>query len=137
MDTLEVVAVMIEVGRGRFVIAQRPKEKAFGNLWEFPGGKLERGETREQCAYREIEGKKEEFPGVEIRFIRYIGRSEYIDDRKNLKIILYGVHAAHVSGEFIPKEHERVAIVSPDEFKNYDFAPADMYFVEMLQKRAA
>lgn len=130
MKTLEVIAVIIEGDRGRYFIAQRLKEKALGDLWEFPGGRLEPGETHEQCAYREIE--VEEFPGVEIRITKYLGESVYLDQLNNTKIRLFGYHAVHISGEFRPTEHQRVAFVHPHEFSNYRFAPADNFFIRKL-----
>jgi len=130
MKTLEAVAVVIEVGEGKY-IAQRPREKDFGNLWEFPGGTLEEGETREQCAYRKIE---EKFPDINISTLRPLGENVYYDDANDRRVKLFGYHATHISGEFEPTEHQDVAIVSPHEFNDSEFAPADGPFFRELRE---
>ena len=137
MKTLEVLAVLIEVGRGKYIIAQRPIGKSFGGLCEFPGGQIKKGETHEQCAYREIENEEFFWGKLRIRLTDcYLGKNTYIDEINNLRIKLHCYHAAYISGEFISTEHRDVRIVSPDEFCNYDFAPADMFFVRRLQARS-
>lgn len=54
MKTLEVTAAIIRQN-GKILICQRPAEKNCGLLWEFPGGKIEAGETGEQCIVRECQ----------------------------------------------------------------------------------
>jgi|TARA_Y100000031_G_C8064207_1_gene312044 8-oxo-dGTP diphosphatase len=77
-------------------------------------------ETPEECLIREI---KEEF-GVVIEVGEYVGES--IFDYGEVEIRLLGYYATHVSGEFIPKDHDRIELVFPKEFGRYDFAEADI-----------
>jgi 8-oxo-dGTP diphosphatase len=52
---LRVVAAILHDGRGRVLVNQRPAHKAWGGYWEFPGGKLQPGESEAECVVRELE----------------------------------------------------------------------------------
>ena len=75
MDIIDVAAAIIKNKEGKILIAQRNLKKSQGGLWEFPGGKIESGETKEEAIIREIkvdssfDEKIYEYPDKTIRLI--------------------------------------------------------------------
>lgn len=129
MKTIKVGAAIIERD-GKYLIAKRPEEKSFGGMWEFPGGKIEDGESDEGCLYREI---KEEFPELIIFISEFFEKGEHEDENLGIRIELFGYLAMHLFGNAIPVEHSSVKWVSPAEIENHNFAPADIPLVEKLK----
>ncbi len=121
---LEVVAALIWQGE-KFMICQRPAHKARGLLWEFVGGKVEAGETREQALTRECREELGVLLSVGDLFMDVT--HEYPD----LVVHLSLFHATIAKGEVQKLEHNDIQWITPEEIPNYDFCPAD---VEILQK---
>lgn len=121
---IRVTAAIIEQA-GKFLIARR-KAGPLAHLWEFPGGKIEEGESPEQCLKREI---FEEF-GVEISVERYLTTSQYT--YPHISIELMGFLALYQQGEFKLTDHDAILWVTPEEMREYDFAPADIPLCEYL-----
>jgi len=121
----QVTAAVIEKD-GKILIAQRRKGRALGGKWEFPGGKIEPGETAEACLKREL---KEEF-GIESEVGKFIIVSKFRYCLVPIELLAYRVK--HLFGEFKVNEHEEIRWVSPSELKLYDFMPADEAIVELL-----
>lgn len=121
----QVTAAFLEKD-GKILIARRKTGDTLAGKWEFPGGKLEAGETPEQCLEREL---MEEF-GVKTRIGAFICSSKF--EYKHLPIELLVYHAYHVAGEFKLHDHDRLAWVTLPELKNYDFSSADIPVVEHL-----
>ena len=94
---MEVTAAVIWRG-DKFLICQRPREKYCGLLWEFPGGKLEPGETLEECVVREVQ----EEVGLTITNIRYFGSQAWPYPSG----VMIGFTADYVSGELHLQEEE-------------------------------
>ena len=122
---VEVVAALIWDGP-RFLICQRPEYKARGLLWEFVGGKVEPGETKEEALRREC---REELDidlavGAEFMAVRHV----YPDITVHLTLF----HAQIVSGEIKLLEHNAVAWITPDEIPDYAFCPADKEINERI-----
>ena len=111
MDKFDVVAAII-IKDGKYFIAQRNRNKHMGLSWEFPGGKVEKGETFEIALKREI---KEE---------------NYQDDK--IKVKLHYFICSHDNGEIILNEHENSAWVTKNDFKNYNFAEGDSDIINLL-----
>lgn len=122
---IRVTAAIIEKD-GQFLIA-RKRVGALAGMWEFPGGKIEPGESPEECLQREI---REEF-GIEITVGSHLATSRYT--YPHIAIELIGYHTTYQSGEIILTDHDRIAWVTPAEMKNYTFAPADLPIVSALQ----
>jgi len=118
-EPIGVAAAIIKI-ESKVLIGRRRKGKSLEGKWEFPGGVIEDDETPEECLIREI---KEEF-GVVIEIGKCVGES--IFDYGEVEIRLLGYYATHVSGEFTPKDHDRIELVFPKEFGRYDFAEADI-----------
>jgi 8-oxo-dGTP diphosphatase len=122
----EVTAAII-MKDNKVLIAQRAPDQRLAGKWEFPGGKLEQGETPEECLEREI--FEELDIGIEV--LSKFGESIFKYDKGTIKLIAY--NCKWVSGEISLSVHSKIKWVSGDEFDRYDFAPADIPFVESLK----
>ena len=125
MDKFDVVAAII-IKNGKYFIAQRNKHKHMGLSWEFPGGKVENGETFENALKREI---KEEL-NINIAINNKLGEENYKDEKINVK--LHYFLCSHISGEIYLNEHEDSAWITKNEFKNYNFAEGDSDIIKLL-----
>lgn len=118
MKKIKVVAALIELN-GRVLIAQR----SYGDLkgkWEFPGGKVERGEKEEKAIYREI---MEEF-NISIKCDGFVCSSVYEYPDKKVELRLY--HCTYLSGEVVLHAHSSYVFVDRNLLLTYDLAPADI-----------
>jgi 8-oxo-dGTP diphosphatase len=118
MKITEVVAALIWNGE-KFMICQRPAHKARGLLWEFVGGKVEPGETKEQALIRECQEELAVTLAVGDVFMDVI--HEYPD----LTVHLTLFSATLAEGEPQKLEHNDIQWIAPSEIPNYDFCPAD------------
>ena len=112
---------------GMILIGQRKHGKSLEYKWEFPGGKLEKGETLEQCVARELmeEMKLEIF--VREPFVT----SSYDYDFGT--IVLHSFWATCKSQDVpVVLEHEQYKWVNPRDLRDYDFAPADLPIVDAI-----
>jgi 8-oxo-dGTP diphosphatase len=127
---LIVTAAVIRDG-DRVLIARRPKDaKIEAGKWEFPGGKLEFGETPEQCIVREIE----EELGVTIAPLWLIDAASHVyrDEKQHLHIVLLCYLAKLVKGAPRAIEVAEVKWVNSAEFAKHDFATADLPFLSRV-----
>jgi 8-oxo-dGTP diphosphatase len=124
-----VCAVLSDEG-GNTLLAQRPSHKHLGGLWEFPGGKVEAGESPEAALIREI---REEL-GCDIAITRSLTRFHH--DYGGVVIEMIPFVCALLAGTSAPHPHEHMAIawVSPTALSSYNLAPADWPVVKELQK---
>ena len=125
MDKFDVVAAII-LKDDKFFIAQRNRNKHMGLSWEFPGGKVEKGETFEIALKREI---KEEL-NINIAINNKLGEENYSDEKINVK--LHYFLCSHTSGEIYLNEHEDSAWITKNEFKDYNFAEGDNDIINLL-----
>lgn len=123
----EVVAALIWDG-DRFLICQRPAHKARGLLWEFVGGKVEPGETKEDALIRECREELDITLSVGDVFM------EVIHEYPDLTVHLTLFHARIAEG--VPKKLEHVDLqwITPAEIGKFDFCPADEEILERLKK---
>ena len=112
---------------GKILIAQRKKSKSLGGYWEFPGGKIEPGETCSACLAREI---KEEFD-ISIDVGDFLMETDYAYDFGDLKMYVYRA-LWNGQGDIHICDHEAYRWVRLDELKNFNFAPADVPVVEKI-----
>ena len=115
---VEVVAALIWQS-SKFMICQRPAHKSRGLLWEFVGGKVESGETKEQALIRECREELNIFLSVGDVFMDVV--HEYPD----LTVHLTLFNATIAEGEPQKIEHNDIQWISPSEIPNYAFCPAD------------
>ena len=120
----EVVAALIW-DNDKFMICQRPAHKARGLLWEFVGGKVEAGETKEAALIRECQEELAVTLSVGDVFMEVV--HEYPDI--TVRLTLFNALIA----EGVPQklEHNDIRWITPAEIPQYDFCPAD---VEILDK---
>lgn len=123
---INVVAGIIKNDNESILIAKRNIHKSQGGLWEFPGGKIEQGETKEEAIVREI---KEELK-IDIIPIRYVDEKVFEYPDKTINLI--AIECKYKGGTLIKTEHEAVKWVKPEEMKEYIFAPADEFIVNNL-----
>ena len=126
----EVVAALIR-DTDRFLICQRPAHKARGMLWEFVGGKVEPGESREEALIREC---REEL-AITIRVGNIF--MEVTHTYPDLTIHLTVFNAEITAGGPRKLEHNDLRWITADELDRYAFCPADQSIVEKLRKGGA
>ena len=124
MKITEVVAALIWDG-DKFMICQRPANKARALLWEFVGGKVESGESKEQALIRECREELDILLSVGDVFMDVI--HEYPDITVHLTLF----NATISEGEPKRIEHNDIQWITPSEIPDYEFCPAD---VEILAK---
>ena len=124
----EVVAALIWV-EDRFLICQRPAHKDRGLLWEFVGGKVEPGETKEQALVRECREELAVTISVGEVFM------EVDHDYPDLNVHLMLFNAAIIEG--IPQmlEHNDIRWITPEDIPQYNFCPADEEVLRKIQHR--
>lgn len=122
---IEVVAGVIYKDN-KFLIAQRNLKKSQGGLWEFPGGKLESGESCEAALKREI---FEEFE-AEIEVEGYITENIHHYPEKDIKLMFY--KAKLVSDKLVLKEHEDYRWITKEDKDKFEFAGADKMVFDLL-----
>ena len=123
----QVVAALIRQNN-RFLICRRPAHKTRGLLWEFVGGKVEKGETKQQALMRECMEELAVKVRVDDVYMQLV--HEYPDMTVELTLF----NAAIVEGEPQLLEHSEIRYISVDEIDRFDFCPAD---VEILKKLKA
>lgn len=124
---VEVVAALIR-NNGKFMICRRPEYKARGNLWEFAGGKVEKGETKQQALIRECRKEMDIIVDVGSEFMSVV--HNYPDITVHLSIY----NAVIVSGSPKLTEHSAIAWIAPEDIPDYEFCPADKSILEKLSK---
>ena len=124
----DVVGALIEEN-GKILVCQRMENDRFGSQWEFPGGKVEKGEVKEEALKREL---KEEL-GVEIKVGYFINSFE--DEIPVMKIHVYLYRCFIVNGSPRCIECQDIKWVGLDELKMLDLAPADKKIAAYLKRR--
>jgi len=123
---IEVVAAVIKKDN-KYFAAQRKDEGELARKWEFPGGKVEKGETPKEALKREI---KEEL-NVEIKVTEFV--TTVVHEYESFIITLHAYYAEYLSGEFKPNEHLETKFLTKEEMKDYDFAAADIPIIQSIK----
>jgi 8-oxo-dGTP diphosphatase len=125
---LVVACAMIDPD-GRVLIAQRPVGKAMGGLWEFPGGKLEKGERPEDCLIREL---REEL-GIEVKEPCLAPFSFASHDYGDFHLLMPLYICRRWEGIPTAKEHPAIKWVRPKDLSKYPMPAADVPLIPMLR----
>jgi mutator protein MutT len=123
LQPIRVIAAVIRRDE-TVLICERPLHKRHGGLWEFPGGKLEEGETVVDAASREL---REEL-GVHVRSVS--GQLFAVQDQGSQFVIEF--HNVEIEGEPVCHEHSALAWVSERALLQFPLAPCDRQFAMIL-----
>lgn len=115
----------------KVLISQRRSQDPLGDYWEFPGGKQEPGESREQCLAREL---TEEL-AIRVRVVAALDSIEY--DYAAVRVRLHPYFCDLLEGEPQPLASQRLAWATPSEFAQYQFPPANDTLLNLLTERLA
>lgn len=126
MKNIHVSAAIIMKNNKIFVTQRGYGE--FKDWWEFPGGKIEEGETPEECLKREI---KEELK-ADINIDKYLCTVEY--DYPNFHLKMECFICSLIDGHLELVEAEDAKFITNDQLDNIDFLPADLLVVKELKK---
>lgn len=122
------VTCAIILFQNKILVTQRSEYMKLPLKWEFPGGKLEKGESEVNCIVREI---KEEL-NINISPLKKLSNS--IHDYGSFKINLIPFIAEYISGEIELSEHKAYKLLDKNELLSLDWAEADLPIVEELLK---
>lgn len=121
------VAAAIILGDDKVFAARRKPGIHLAGYWEFPGGKIENGETPEQCLFRELQ----EELCVTTEVGDYIGESLYDYGTKVVRLI--GYHVKHIDGKFELNDHDELRWLAVEELDSVEWAPADIPLVDLCR----
>lgn len=123
---MEVVAALIWKDE-KFLICQRPQNKPRALFWEFVGGKVEPGETKQQALVREC---REEL-GITVDVGDVFEQVTHEYDDVTIRLTLFNATVAQGNPQKL--EHNDMRWITPQEIQNYDFCPADKEILQKLQ----
>lgn len=127
-SVLVAAAALVDID-GRILIARRPADKSMAGLWEFPGGKVEPGETPEAALVRELK-EELDIDITESCLAPFTFASHCYDDFH----LLMPLYLCRVwKGEIRPREGQRTAWVRPIKLRDYPMPPADIPLIAMLR----
>jgi mutator protein MutT len=124
-DVVRVVAGLVERGQ-KLLVCRRPRNKRYGGLWEFPGGKCRSGESLEAAISRELD----EELGVEVIMV---GEPEFIAQDRDSPHMLFFVPVS-IEREPVCREHTELRWVSFRELKDIPLAPCDGLYREHMAR---
>jgi 8-oxo-dGTP diphosphatase len=123
------VAIAIVCRQRKVLICRRRRQDHLGGFWEFPGGKLEAGETIQQCLAREL---REELD-IAIEPITQLPMIEH--DYPDVLVRLHPYICTHRAGEPKPIGCDELIWIDPNGLREYEFPPANKQLIEQLIER--
>ena len=130
-DVLFVVACALIDRDGRILAAQRPDNKDFAGLWEFPGGKIELGETPEQAIVRELYEELSIEPCE--RCVEPLTFTTHQHENRSIVLLLY--ICRQWDGFVQPMEGQKTKWLYPDQLNELEWVSADMPLVNYIRDR--
>jgi len=122
------VTAAIIIESGKVFIAKRKPTGRLSGMWEFPGGKLEYGEIPEQCLKRELREELE----IDVVIGEHVGTSIYEYGFGTIELMGYKTQI--LGGKIKLNDHAEVAWVEAEDLGGFEFAPADIPFVQMIRR---
>lgn len=129
MKLIHVAAVILENASGELFIAERPAGKIWPGYWEFPGGKIEAGETPEVALRREIE----EEIGITLGAVTPFGFISETRGDEGYHVVVLCYRCRQWQGVPQPKENQRIAWVAPQALDEYRLLPSNAGIVNQLR----
>jgi len=126
---MQIVTAAIIEKDGAVLIARRKKAGRFGGVWEFPGGKLEPGESPEECLTREL---REEL-GIDVTVGPCLGSFVYHSSFLAIELVAYQVSI--LAGELILRDHDEVRWAQRNELEGLIFAEPDLPLLDLLLQK--
>ena len=123
------VTAAIAIQDGKVFLARRAPDQALAGRWEFPGGKIEEGETPGQCLRREL---WEEF-NVDDDVKHFVIEGVYEYESGPIQLLAYAVEFG--GGEFCLRVHDKIAWAGLDQLLDYDLLPADVPVAQWVMQR--
>ena len=120
------VAAAFLIHENKVLIARRKAPPLLAGKWEFPGGKVEAGETPQACLARELE---EEF-GIKIKVGEFVADSVHRREKSVFHIMAY--QASWLAGNIVPLAHDNWTWAGPDTLLEFDLLPADIELARRL-----
>lgn len=121
-----VLCGIISNSKGEIFIARRKEGKSMAGKWEFPGGKLEAGESEQECLKRELQ----EELGMKVEVGMRLGENEHHYESISIKLIAY--QCTFVSATYSLTDHDRYTWLNKEEIKKYDLAEADKPLLKLI-----
>jgi 8-oxo-dGTP diphosphatase len=125
---LVAAAALVDID-GRVLIAKRPQGKSLAGLWEFPGGKVESGETPEECLIRELD----EELGIKVTHACLSPFVFTSHGYESFHLLMPLYLCRRWEGFVTAREHEAIAWVKPDKLIEYPMPPADAPLIAWLR----
>jgi len=123
------VTAAVLIKSNKIFIAKRPPGDLLAGKWELPGGKIELGESPEQCLKREIQ---EEF-GIVINVHNFLAENIYHYNHISIRLLAYQI--SWESGSMLPVAHDEIAWSDYENLDSFDFAPADIPIISEIKKK--
>jgi len=123
---MKIVTAAIIHNEGKYFIARRGPSEKLSGYWEFPGGKVEDGESLSDCLRREL---KEEL-GISAKIGDVLTTSDYVYEHGHIRLV--AMAAEIVSGKLDLTVHDQSGWLSPFEILKLNLAPADVPVAEFL-----
>lgn len=123
---MKIVIAAIMERNGKILIARRAPDQPLAGKWEFPGGKMELGESPEECLAREL---KEELD-LEVVVGDFFAETTYTYSTGTVRLLTYFVEAE--AEDIESRVHDALAWVEPEAIADYDILPADLPIVDEL-----
>lgn len=120
------VTAAILVHDGMLLIAKRRPTARLPNVWDLPGGRVEPNETPRGCLRREL---RERF-GIEATVKEFVGSHIHVYDFDTVELMAF--KADWEKGDFDSKDHQEIRWAFPHELNQFEFAPADVPFIERI-----
>ncbi|MDY9921083.1 MAG: 8-oxo-dGTP diphosphatase MutT [Synergistota bacterium] len=125
---IRVSAAIIKNQDNEILICQRGPGGSCEFLWEFPGGKIEPGESPEECLVRECREELE----IDIEVRDLFEQTTHSYPERDIEFMFF--RASLKKGIPVPSVHKNIKWVSPDKLEEHEFCPADVFIVEKLAK---
>lgn len=127
MDWVKVTCAIIHI-ENKILAVQRSERMNLPLKWEFPGGKIESGESEEECIIREI---KEEL-NIKVQIVKQLTSVRYSYPNINIQLIPFKVN--YISGKIILHEHKQYSLLEVKDLMTLDWAEADIPIVKELMR---